>query len=65
MSFFGLGQRQPTSDEKIAMVESEITSMMDLQTRYASSLHSLIHVPTSLCFQIATPPIHFIIPASL
>jgi hypothetical protein len=34
MSFLGMGRPQPSSEEKIAMMENEITAMSDLHNRF-------------------------------
>lgn len=34
MSFFGMGRPQPSSEEKIGMMENEIIAMSDLHNRF-------------------------------
>ena len=36
MSFFGMGRPQPSSEEKIGMMENEIVAMSDLHNRFGS-----------------------------
>lgn len=42
MSFFGMGRPQPSSEEKIGMMENEIVAMSDLHNRFASPFPSLL-----------------------
>ncbi|QPC75198.1 hypothetical protein HYE68_005950 [Fusarium pseudograminearum] len=39
MSFLGMGRPQPTSEQKIAAVESEMRMMADTYNRYVASFH--------------------------
>ncbi|KEZ45965.1 hypothetical protein SAPIO_CDS1358 [Scedosporium apiospermum] len=45
MSFFGMGRPQPSSEEKIAMMENEIIAMSDLHNRL-SKICSRKCIPT-------------------
>ena len=38
MSFFGMGRPQPSSEEKIGMMENEIIAMSDLHNRFVAPL---------------------------
>ena len=38
MSFMGMGQKQPSSEEKIGMMENEIIAMSDLHNRFVHTL---------------------------
>ncbi|CAI4218539.1 unnamed protein product [Parascedosporium putredinis] len=45
MSFFGMGRPQPSSEEKVMMVENEIIAMSDLHNRL-SKMCSVKCIPT-------------------
>ena len=44
MSFFGMGRPQPSSEEKIGMMENEIIAMSDLHNRFVLTPTSSSHL---------------------